>query len=88
MKKGLFLIIVLIAMIATACSTPGSSFAYSEPVIANETAVFVGTALRYAGARTAAIEKALAEGYTRILAESIEIEGVAGMTMVTLIMIR
>ena len=87
MKKGLFLIIVLIAMIMAACTTQGSVFAYSEPVIANETAVFVGNAFNYAEARAVAIEKALAEGYTRILAEILEIKD-TGTLLVTLIMIK
>ena len=88
MKKYFIVFIVLFTMMLIGCSTPGSAFAYPEPVIASEATTFVGVALRYAGARNAAVEKALAEGYTKIIAEAVEIEGVAGMTMVTLIMIK
>jgi len=71
-----------------ACATPGTSFSYPEPVLAADTAVFVGVGMIYAKARTSAIEKALAEGYTRILAETVEIEGVVGAIQVTVVMLK
>jgi hypothetical protein len=84
----LFVFAVIIAMSFLACSTPGSALAYPQPILASESSVFIGTGLKYASARESAIEKAAAGGYTRIVAEIIEQEGVLGMIQVTLVMLK
>jgi hypothetical protein len=86
MKKGIFVLIM--AIVFSACSTPGTALAYPEPVLASETSVFIGTGIKYATARASAIEKAKSEGYTKILAEITEREGVAGAIQVTLVMLK
>jgi hypothetical protein len=88
MKKGLFVFVFIMTLVFSACSTPGSALAYPEPILAKESSVFIGTGLKYASARESAIERAAAGGYTRIVAEIIEQEGVLGMIQVTLVMIR
>ena len=88
MGKFFFLPVVLFGLIFSACSTPGVAFAYPGPVSANETSVFIGSSLRYAEAREAAIRNASIKGYTKILAEIIETENMMGSTVVTLIMIK
>jgi len=88
MKKLLIVIAFVISMVFSACSTPGNAITYHEPVIASETAVFIGTGLKYAEARNSAIQNGLNAGYTKIIAEVIEQEGIAGFIQVTLVMIK
>ena len=88
MKKIFVVLVLIISMVFAACSTPGTSFSYPQPVLASDTAVFIGTGRKYALARDGAIKEGLAKGYTKILAETIEIEGTWGMTQVTLVMLK
>ena len=88
MKKGFFLLAVIIALTASACSTPRAAIVYPEPVVASASVVFVGSGMAYASARESAVKKAVAEGYTKILAEFVEQNGITGSVDVTLIVIK
>jgi len=91
-KKVFFVFGAIILMVASACSSirsyPGGAFAYSEPVLASETALFIGSGLKYATARAEAVKKGAAEGYKRIAAEYLELNSVTGFVDVTLIMMK
>ena len=88
MKKVFIVLALLFTLCFAACSTPGTALAYPEPLVASETSVFIGSGLKYAAARNSAIDKAAAEGYTRIVAEVVEVEGFANMIQVTLVMLK
>ena len=92
MKRVYFVFAVIILMVLSACSSisslPSSMIVYYEPVLANQTAVFVGSGLEYATARNAAIKKVLDEGYTKIVTETIGMNSVSGLVNVTLVVIK
>jgi hypothetical protein len=93
MKKILFvLVLVIVSMFITAChgisSVPYNVFVYPAPVAASDTDVFVGSGLDYEAARGAAIKKALAKGYNRIVAETVGMNAVSGLVNVSLVMIH
>ncbi|MDR2717241.1 MAG: hypothetical protein LBB89_04145 [Treponema sp.] len=91
-KKRFFVFAVIILMVMSACSSlrsiPGGAFVYSQPVTASETATFIGSGLKYANARASALTKGTAEGYTKIIAEYIELNSVTGFVDITLIMVK
>jgi hypothetical protein len=91
-KKCFFVFAVIVFMAMSACSSirsyPTGSFVYQEPVLARETATFTGSGLKYATARSEAIKKATGDGYTRIVAEYLELNSVTGFVDVTVIMLK
>ena len=91
-KKWGFVFAVIILMVVSACSSirsyPAGAFVYSEPVLASETSLYIGSGLKYATARADAVKKAAAEGYKRIVAESLELNSITGFVDVTLVMMR
>jgi uncharacterized protein YceK len=92
MKKILFVFAVIVFMAMSACSSirsvPGGALVYSEPVLASETATFIGSGLKYATARAEAVKEAADKGYKRILAEYLELNSITGFVDVTLVMTR
>ena len=91
-KKAFFVLVAIIFMVVSACSSirsyPAGAFVYSEPVLASETSLYIGSGLKYATARAEAVKKAAAEGYKRIVAEYLELNSVTGFVDVTLIMMK
>ena len=91
-KKCFFVFTVIIFMVMSACSSirsyPGGSLVYSEPVLASETSLFIGSGLKYATARAEAVKKGADSGYKRILAEYLELNSVTGFVDVTLVMMK
>jgi len=91
-RKYFLILTALILMVVSACSSirsyPGGVFVYPQPVLASETSLFTGSGLRYATARTDAINKAVNEGYKRIIAEYLELNSVSGLVDVTLVMMK
>jgi hypothetical protein len=92
MKKGFIIFAVIISMVISACanfrSIPGGSVSYPGAVSASESATFTGAGLKYATAREDAIKDATSEGYTRIVAEVIELSQLTGLVNVTLVMLK
>jgi len=91
-KKWVFVFAAIIFMVMSACSSirsyPAGAFVYSEPVLASETSLFIGSGLKYATARADAVKKAAADGYRRIVAEYLELNSVTGFVDVTLVMMK
>jgi hypothetical protein len=92
MKKWLLLLAIVISVGFTAChsvsSLPSTVFVYQNPISASESSVFVGSGLEYATAREAAIKKATAGGYSRIVVETVGINSVSGLVNVSLVVVR
>jgi hypothetical protein len=91
-KAGFFIFALIILMAMSSCSTirsyPTGSFVYQTPIPARDTTTFTGSGLNYSAARNDAIKEAIKEGYTRIVAEYLEMNSITGFVDVTVIMIR
>ena len=92
MKKVLFILAFVVSIVISACSSvsslPSTMIVYYEPVLVSQTSVVIGSGFDYAGARNSAIRKAEADGYTKIVAESIGMNSISGLIDVTLVIIK
>jgi hypothetical protein len=88
MKKRFIVFFMVMSMCFSACSAvPHFVMPYPQPIPTGQTFVVTGGGLKYAEARTSAVEKAIAQGYTKIVAEIIEIENQTARILVTLVLI-
>jgi len=89
MKKRFLVLVIILAMFFSACaSMVNLHLVYPAPISADDSAVFKGSGLNYAEARTSAIENAKAGGYNRIAAEVFETNTMTGKLEVTLVMLK
>jgi hypothetical protein len=88
MKKGLIIFFMVMSMCFSACglAVPQLVMPYPQPISTNQTYAVTGSGLKYASARDAAVEKAIEQGYTKVVAEIIEIDQQTGRILVTLVL--
>jgi hypothetical protein len=88
MKKGFIVFFMVITLCFSACiAVPQLVMPYPQPIPTGQTYTVSGSGLKYAAARDAAVEKALEQGYTKIVSEIIEIDQATGRILVTLVLI-